>query len=55
MYAREIIASEGSEIVFSTPDWVQEFANPVAVKNNGDGTDGENGKDGEEGPQGEHK
>ena len=52
IYAREIIATEGSKISFITPDWEQEFS-PIGLENNGDGANGGNGNNGEAGPQGE--
>ena len=54
IYAREIVASSGSKIIVSTPNWNLEFSNVVATKPSGDGTDGEDGKDGKDGPQGQY-
>ncbi|XP_031552320.1 uncharacterized protein LOC116289514, partial [Actinia tenebrosa] len=50
IYARQIVAAEGSRIVFATPDWIQDFATP-GVQGNGVGTNGDNGKDGKDGPE----
>ena len=52
IYAREIVATEGSKISFKTPDWEQEFS-PIGLENNVHGPNGENGNNGEVGPQGE--
>ena len=54
IYAREIVASSGSKIIVSTPNWNLEFSNAVATKSSGDGTDGQDGKDGKDGPQGQY-
>ena len=48
VFARQIIASRGSQLDVSTPDWNQEFARRVVF-----GVDGIDGKHGFDGPIGE--
>lgn len=48
MYAREIVASAGSKIDFSAPNWNQVYERRVVS-----GSNGENGNHGTSGPQGE--
>lgn len=47
MYAREIVASAGSKIDFSAPNWNQVYKRRVVS-----GSDGEDGNHGTSGPQG---
>lgn len=48
--ARRIIATPGSELDISAPNWNQQFTNRVTT-----GADGEKGNDGIDGPKGEWK
>jgi len=47
IYAREIVASIGSKLEISTPNWNQEYKSTVTT-----GRNGEDGKNGVSGPQG---
>ena len=47
IYAREIIASMGSKLEISTPNWNQEYKSAVTT-----GRNGEDGKHGVAGPNG---
>lgn len=48
--ARRIIATPGSELDISAPNWNQQFTNRVTT-----GADGEKGNDGIDGPKGKWK
>ena len=54
IFARKIIASANSKIILSTPNWIQNYANPITPGTvDTPSSEGEQGKNGLAGPQGE--